>query len=344
MRDSMIDLAKRMTEIKEVLDAHTATDAGAGTERDGSGSSPEVADASAASATGPSNSSTTYELNPPPAPAAVAAVSDAERLLEELLDIVESIDAARDLATIGGLPTLTQLLASPAPGLRWRAAEVAAACVQNNPEVQASFLAAPGLTERLVALLADADADCRTKALLALASLVRGHEPAMRWWLESAAGTQTLVRMLRNDPDARVRRKAAQLLGYCLGVDAAQAPLAASEGLLGALCRALSDEADAATREAAADLGVQLARSWRCAGSAMRGDAAFAAAAQAALARLDALPREDWGAAREEAEALRALGRVLAGEELWEGDSSALRQQLAVVPTSGAAAAPLALT
>ncbi len=41
-----------------------------------------------------------------------------------------------DLHTIGGLPTLLGLLGSPHPSLRWRAAEVAATCVQNNPSVQ----------------------------------------------------------------------------------------------------------------------------------------------------------------------------------------------------------------
>lgn len=41
-----------------------------------------------------------------------------------------------DLHTIGGLPTLLKLLQDPEASVRWRAAEVVATCVQNNPPVQ----------------------------------------------------------------------------------------------------------------------------------------------------------------------------------------------------------------
>ena len=44
--------------------------------------------------------------------------------------------AAADLHTIGGLPTLLGLLQDPHASIRWRAAEVVATCVQNNPPVQ----------------------------------------------------------------------------------------------------------------------------------------------------------------------------------------------------------------
>jgi hypothetical protein len=63
-------------------------------------------------------------------------VEHASVLLEELHDIVESIDFARDLRTIGGLPILKKLLSCPRSELRWRAAEVVAACAQNNISVQ----------------------------------------------------------------------------------------------------------------------------------------------------------------------------------------------------------------
>ncbi len=41
-----------------------------------------------------------------------------------------------DLHKIGGLPVLLELLESPHASLRWRAAEVVATCVANNPPVQ----------------------------------------------------------------------------------------------------------------------------------------------------------------------------------------------------------------
>lgn len=61
---------------------------------------------------------------------AAAGLEDQEALLDELMDIVASIDCARDLHQIGGLLTLLALLASPHGSLRWRAAEVVATCVQ----------------------------------------------------------------------------------------------------------------------------------------------------------------------------------------------------------------------
>ncbi len=67
-----------------------------------------------------------------------AALSIEQRaaLLDELIEIVEHIDHARDLQTIGGLPTLLHLLEDPSALLRAKAAEVVATCAQNNPPVQ----------------------------------------------------------------------------------------------------------------------------------------------------------------------------------------------------------------
>ena len=68
-------------------------------------------------------------------------VAGKARLLDELLDLVESIDQAKDLSTVGGLGTLLRVIEGNEgrPGLQSRAVEVIAACAQNNPEVQASF-------------------------------------------------------------------------------------------------------------------------------------------------------------------------------------------------------------
>jgi hypothetical protein len=63
-------------------------------------------------------------------------VEHASVLLEELHEIVESIDFAKDLRTIGGLPVIKKLLGCPSSELRWRAAEVVAACAQNHISVQ----------------------------------------------------------------------------------------------------------------------------------------------------------------------------------------------------------------
>jgi hsp70-interacting protein len=59
-----------------------------------------------------------------------------EKLLEELMEIVESIDFARDLRSIGGLPVLKALMQCTHISLRWRAADVVATCCQNFSAVQ----------------------------------------------------------------------------------------------------------------------------------------------------------------------------------------------------------------
>ncbi|GFH22697.1 uncharacterized protein HaLaN_20204, partial [Haematococcus lacustris] len=56
------------------------------------------------------------------------------------------------LHKIGGLPTLLALLACPQHSLQWRAAEVAATCMANNPPVQQWFFEG-GLLPALMPLL-----------------------------------------------------------------------------------------------------------------------------------------------------------------------------------------------
>jgi hsp70-interacting protein len=77
-----------------------------------------------------------------------------------------------DLHKIGGLPTLLSLMSSPHPSLRWRAAELAATCMANNPPVQRWFMEGGALAP-LLALLADSHPVVVTKAVLGLSALVR---------------------------------------------------------------------------------------------------------------------------------------------------------------------------
>lgn len=78
------------------------------------------------------------------------------------MDIVSSLDHARDLHKIGGLPPLLGLLRCRHPTLRWRAAEVVATCCANNPPVQVWF-GEGGVLPLLMDLTSDSDATCRTK-------------------------------------------------------------------------------------------------------------------------------------------------------------------------------------
>mmetsp|Transcript_23346 Transcript_23346/g.73083 ORF Transcript_23346/g.73083 Transcript_23346/m.73083 type:complete len:135 (-) Transcript_23346:51-455(-) len=59
-----------------------------------------------------------------------------QNALEALLDLVENLDNARDLKVIGGLPPLIRCMESPHESLRWQAAEIVGACVQNMEELQ----------------------------------------------------------------------------------------------------------------------------------------------------------------------------------------------------------------
>eukprot|EP00951_Prasinocladus_malaysianus_P042833 scaffold526190_cov46-Prasinocladus_malaysianus.AAC.1 len=93
------------------------------------------------------------------------AIERKEQLLEELIDICESIDFAKGEATyssakvctsintywwlsfgldtelgkVGGLQCAIALVRGPHEGLRWRAAELLAICAQNNAPVQKEF-------------------------------------------------------------------------------------------------------------------------------------------------------------------------------------------------------------
>uniref|UniRef100_A0A7S0VY40 Nucleotide exchange factor Fes1 domain-containing protein n=1 Tax=Polytomella parva TaxID=51329 RepID=A0A7S0VY40_9CHLO len=76
-------------------------------------------------------------------------IEEREIMMDELLDIICSIDYARDLHRIGGLPTLLLILRGPHVSLSWRAAEIIATCAQNNPPVQKWFLEANALSPLL---------------------------------------------------------------------------------------------------------------------------------------------------------------------------------------------------
>lgn len=73
---------------------------------------------------------------------------------------------------------MLSLMSSPHPSLRWRAAEIAATCMANNPPVQRWFMEGGALAP-LLALLADSHPVVATKAVLGLSALVRHYDPAL---------------------------------------------------------------------------------------------------------------------------------------------------------------------
>jgi len=209
----MLDLSNRMQDISIALNE------------------PETTEATTTPAT---DAITTTTTSTTPTP-----LEDKERMLDELMEIVESIDQAKDLSTIGGLHTLLNLLSSPHASLRWRAAEVIATCVQNNPEVQDAFLQG-GVLPALWPLLDTHNHDdentpaspspstsvCLVKGMLAVSCQIRGH-PASLQWFRRNNGLKKLITILSKNSssggeeaqaqgETRVQRKCLQMLEYVL--------------------------------------------------------------------------------------------------------------------------------
>lgn len=131
-----------------------------------------------------------------------ALVRAQEDTLEEMLVVVDNIDFARDFGQIGGAAALLSLLKSPHAGLRWRAAEVVATVVQNNPACQDMMLEFDVLTVLSELVESDTDARVRTKALLAIASQVRGHAPSMEAFLGALGGLALMRQVLEREAAA----------------------------------------------------------------------------------------------------------------------------------------------
>ncbi|KAK9824816.1 hypothetical protein WJX81_001111 [Elliptochloris bilobata] len=223
------------------------------------------------------------------------AVVKQEALLEELVEIVENIDFARDLAIIGGLPTLLRLLESPHPGVRARAAEVLATCAQANPPVQDWFLEG-GVLQPLLKLASDPDDTCRTKALLALSCLVR-HHPASLDAFRRAGGLRLLAAAL-GDGAPRARRKALQLLREVLCERPEDAAAACDLGLPNTLA-ALMARPSGETGEAALALLAALVAD-PAARERLRQEPRLLQALEAAETRLNSLDLADLEPRREE--------------------------------------------
>lgn len=183
------------------------------------------------------------------------SVEQRENLLDELVDIVCSLDYARDLQKIGGMPTLLDLLGAAHPSLRWRAAEVIATCVANNPPVQKEFLEG-GALPCLLVLLSDSNVTVQTKGVLAISSLVRCYPPALAAF-RASSGVQRLVTLLC-DKDPRLQRKVLLLLQYLFDESADDVALACPLGVAPLVVSILTQD-DSIQRQAALSVLVSVA-------------------------------------------------------------------------------------
>ncbi|GMH40325.1 hypothetical protein BSKO_08229 [Bryopsis sp. KO-2023] len=142
-----------------------------------------------------------------------ASIAEKVALLDELQDIVESVDHAKNLHTIGGLSTLITILECPHAILRQKAAEVVSTCVQNNLPVQQWFRES-GVLPPLMKLLTDENDMCRLRGWLAISSLIRNYPEGEKIFL-SAGGSRLLLEAASSQND-KIRRRALSLMQYVL--------------------------------------------------------------------------------------------------------------------------------
>eukprot|EP00878_Enallax_costatus_P013876 GHUV01014511.1.p1 GENE.GHUV01014511.1~~GHUV01014511.1.p1 ORF type:complete len:301 (+),score=131.26 GHUV01014511.1:202-1104(+) len=98
-------------------------------------------------------------------------------------------------------------MSSPHPSLRWRAAEITATCMANNPPVQRWFLDG-GALQPLMQLLSDSSMIVQTKAVLALSALVRHYDQGLEAF-RLAGGLQKLLGLLGCPTDSSIQAASA---------------------------------------------------------------------------------------------------------------------------------------
>ncbi len=142
-------------------------------------------------------------------------VEEREAALLDLEDHASDIDNAHDLMTIGGFPSIVQLLASDVPPLQAAAAWVLGSAVQNQRELQLHVLGIPAALPSLLALArSHASAEVRAKALYALSTLLSNCAEAQAAF-GAAGGAEALVSVLtgaRRANEPRIVRKALALV------------------------------------------------------------------------------------------------------------------------------------
>jgi hsp70-interacting protein len=241
-----------------------------------------------------------------------------------------------DLHKIGGLPTLLQLMSSQHPSLRWRAAEVAATCMANNPPVQRWFMAG-GALSHILDLLSDPNVKVQTKALLAVSALVRHYQPGLEAF-RLAGGLQKVLGLLGcpADPDMaalsneaaeaaadaaedqqepqrrKLQRKALALLQYMLLKHPADGIAAVQYGLADRLCAMLfAAGSDSDIRQAVLAVLLEVVRQPQGWQRLSRCEAGLVGHLQQLLQQHKQLSAEDQAAAAEEQVLLEQLLSLL---------------------------------
>jgi len=141
---------------------------------------------------------------------------EAQRALDQILDLVDNIDIANDFLKMGGFEVLKPLLTSQIDGMRWRSADLVAELVQNNPVCQRGATVQCRLVPTLL-VLADKDdnIDVRIKAFYALSGLIRDN-PTAQNELSRLDGFSVLLRAMQTNVDKIKTKSALMLRSLCL--------------------------------------------------------------------------------------------------------------------------------
>ncbi|KAF6150304.1 hypothetical protein GIB67_034003 [Kingdonia uniflora] len=234
--------------------------------------------------------------------------ADIEDLLDELQEHVESIDMANDLNSIGGLVPLLGYLKNSHAGIRAKAAEVVTTIVQNNPRSQQLVMEANGLELLMASFSLDPDVTVQTKALGALASLIRQNKPAFVAF-RLANGYASLRDALNSD-NVRFQRKALNLVHYLLQENCADCDVVTKLGFPRIMMHHLASSEDAVVREAALRGLFELAqdKSGNCGLAEDREK--LKQILQDRINRISEMPLDDLGAAMEERHLVDSLWSV----------------------------------
>lgn len=133
-------------------------------------------------------------------------MEDHYRALQELLELVESLDNANDLHKLGGLSVVIRKLSNPEPDIRMISAWILGTACQNNPVVQKQILELGGL-KFLMKMVSSGFPEEATKAMFALSALIRNNL-AGRELFYAESGDLMLQDMLSNSSnDIRLLKK-----------------------------------------------------------------------------------------------------------------------------------------
>jgi len=151
-------------------------------------------------------------------------VTKKKEILEEMDDLVDRIDMAKNLDKIGGFTSIIKHLESQHPSLQWRAAQVFATVVQNNPYCQEAALKHNAISaiihmfEQFYAVGIPSEDMHKVvfKALTASSCFIRHFQPAIEQFVQHNGVKLVLGTITSEQTTMRVKKKALYFLCYLL--------------------------------------------------------------------------------------------------------------------------------